>query len=94
MDRIFQDSFRLLGTPAVWGGILNVTTIVMGIILKQVIDHALTAQLEKIKELQQETTFLRELYAEGIKTYATQQAQGSRQVLPPLIGGGQTREFR
>lgn len=78
MDHILQDVFRLLGVPAVWGGILTVTTIAMGIVLKQVFDHALAAQLEKIKEVQLETTFLRELYVEGIKTYSTQQAQGLR----------------
>lgn len=78
MDSILQDIFKLLGIPAVWGGILTVTTIAIGIVLKQVIDHSLAAQLEKLKEVQLETTFLRELYADGIKTYSTQQAQGLR----------------
>lgn len=85
MDKILQDVFHVLGIPAVWGGILTVTTIAMGIVLKQVIDHALKAQLEKIKEVQLENSFLRDLYAEGIKTYSTQQAQALRQAYNRLF---------
>lgn len=78
MDKIIQDVFHVLGIPAVWGGILTVTVLAMGAVLKQLLDHALKAQLEKIKELQRQGSFLRDLYAQAIKNYSTEQAQALR----------------
>jgi len=79
MDSIIRDIFHLLGFPAVWGGILTVTTLAMGVVLKQFMDHALKAQLAKIKEFQLQDRFVRDLYAQGIKNYSTKEAQALRQ---------------
>jgi len=43
--------FNMLAMPAVWGGILTITTIAIGIVLKQLVGHAFAAPLEKIKRI-------------------------------------------
>jgi hypothetical protein len=78
MDKMVQDIFHLLGIPAVWGAILTVTVLAMGAVLKLLLDHALKTQLEKIKELQRQDSFIRDLYAQEIKNFSTEQAQALR----------------
>jgi hypothetical protein len=79
MEDVLNKIWNLLGIPAVWGSILTVTTVVMGVVLKRLIDHALESQLEEIKALQTQDAFVRELYAENLKKYAGEQAQALRQ---------------
>lgn len=79
MEGTLDNLWNLLGIPAVWGSILTVTTIVLGVIIKRFIDHAFESQLERIKDLQTQDTFVRELYAENLRKYASEQAQALRQ---------------
>lgn len=85
MEGTLDNFWKLLGIPAVWGSILTVIMIVTGVIIKKLIDHALESQMVKIKEFQTQDTFLRELYAENLRKYASEQAQALRQAYLLLI---------
>ena len=74
-----REIWNLLGIPAVWGSILTVIIIATGIVLKRFIDHSFESQLEKLKESQTQDAFIRDLYAENLKKYSSEQAQGLRQ---------------
>lgn len=73
MEDILIKVWELLGVPQIWGGILTVVIIAVGIFLKQLIEHSLSAQLEKLKAIHDEDTFIREQYV-NLKDYSNQQA--------------------
>lgn len=79
MEEILSKIWGLLGIPAVWGSILTLITVGMGVLFKRLIDHELEVQLKKIEALQTQDVFVRELYAEGIKEYSREQTQALRQ---------------
>ena len=83
MGEVVEKIWKLLEIPAIWGGILTVVVVGMGVLLKQVIAHMLDAQLQRIKNLQTveltEKVFVRDLYIDGIKDYSSKQALALRE---------------
>ncbi len=77
MTDILAEIWSLLGVPQVWGGILTVAVLAIGVLLKQLIENGFAAHLKMIEALHAEDVWVREQYAD-IKLYSTEQAQGLR----------------
>ena len=70
--------WALFGLPQVWGLILTTVVIGTGVVLRLLIGHLFTVQVEKLKSAEKELEFIRQHYA-GIKEYSSAQAQALRQ---------------
>lgn len=90
MVDILGKIWGLLEIPAIWGLVLTIAAVGMGIMLKQLIAHMLTVQLEEIKSLktlkladmkalEMERDYVRGLYIDGIKGYSSKQALALRE---------------